>query len=322
MSTQSENPIAVDGQRGDSVERAPGASDASLPAHTPAHHHATRSLHRGTTTIGARVVLEFEEAEGHLAEAQVEAEDLHEMLKRHVTVANLATPDLSAEEILRQCDVDPADDFQVVTPHKMKVALSKMTGTSIDEFGDQRVLELMHQVDRDANDQVTVAEFKIWWVHRLEHAQNRDEGDVLDAHAVALAQMQTSNMIHPNSAFRKRWDVCLAVLIVYLAFACPYRVSFDDEAVLWSGWFFLDLFVDLYFILDVCLNFRTAIITKDGEVLYKQKDVSLYYMKSWFFLDFISCVPLEYGAYLLGSAENTRLLRMFKLAKLLRLVRI
>ncbi len=301
----------------------PRVAEMSLATHD--RHHVARALHRGTTGLGGRVVMECAEQEGQLAEAQVDGEDLHVMLTKHLTVTNLAESDLGVDDVLRLCGLDPADDYQVVTPHKMKAALVKVTGGSIDEFSDQRVLDLMHQVDRDANDQVTVAEFKMWWEQRLAHAHDADAGGdttVLDSHAIALARMQMSNMIHPNSTFRKRWDVWQAVLIVYLAFACPYRVSFDDPVVLWSGWFVFDLFIDLYFIMDVCLNFRTAIITKDGEVLYKQKDVSLYYMKTWFVLDLISCLPLEYVAFLLGNADDTRLLRMFKLVKLLRLVRI
>eukprot|EP01043_Picozoa_sp_COSAG02_P038081 COSAG02_NODE_2910_length_7766_cov_5.844659_5_plen_450_part_00 len=322
MDATTENPIL---DSGDGTPVYQQKRVAELPLASRDHRHTRRALHRGTTAVGANVVMECEEQEGRLAEAQVDEEDLHVMLSKHVTVTNLAESDLSVDDVLRHCNMDPADDYQVVTLHKMKAALVKVTGSSIDEFSDQRVLDLMHQVDRDANDQVTVAEFKVWWQQRLAHAHDGDEGGdntILDSHAVALARMQTSNMLHPNSTFRKRWDVCQAVLIIYLAFACPYRVSFDDTVELWSGWFVVELFIDLYFIMDVCLNFRTAIITKDGEVLYKQKDVSLYYMKTWFALDLISCLPLEYVAYLLGNADNTRLLRMFKLVKLLRLVRI
>lgn len=291
--------------------------DASL------FHKKKHALHRGTTVNAARVVMECNEDEEHLAEAHAEREDLHELLTTHLSMADLQTPKLSADEVLRHCGIDSDDDYMVVSPSNMKDALVKVTGSSIDEISDRRVLELMHQIDRDTDDQVTVAEFKAWWKQRQAHALDPDVADeVLDSHAIALARMQLSNMIHPNSSFRKRWDICQALLIVYLAFACPYRVSFDDGVALWSGWFFLDLFIDLYFISDVCLNFRTAVITRDGEVLYKQKDVNVHYLKSWFAVDFISCLPLEYTGYLTGTVDNTRLLRMFKLLKLLRLVRI
>ena len=196
--------------------------DASL-FHTKKH-----SLHRGTTVNTERLLLECNENEEHLAEAHGKREDLHELLTRHLSTEDLGTQQLSADEVLRHCDIDPDDEYMVLSPRTMKDALVQVTGSSIDEISDRRVLELMHQIDRDTNDQVTVAEFKAWWSQRQAHALNRDEADeVLDAHAIALARMQISNMIHPNSPFRKRWDICQAVLIVYLAFACPYRVSFD-----------------------------------------------------------------------------------------------
>ena len=37
----------------------------------------------------------------------------------------------------------------------------------------------------------------------------------------------------------------------------PYRLGFEDNVELWSAWFFIDLLVDLYFIVDLFVNFRT-----------------------------------------------------------------
>eukprot|EP01047_Picozoa_sp_COSAG01_P006640 COSAG01_NODE_243_length_20572_cov_24.956137_12_plen_209_part_00 len=78
------------------------------------------------------------------------------------------------------------------------------------------------------------------------------------------------------------------------------------------------------------LNFRTAIITKDGEVIYEQKDVAKAYMTSWFVVDFTSCLPFAYIEFIFwdDSSDTTRstravrLFRLFRLLKLLRLVRM
>jgi hypothetical protein len=39
--------------------------------------------------------------------------------------------------------------------------------------------------------------------------------------------------------------------------------------------------VDIYFIVDLFLNFRTAVVTKEGELLYKQRDVAMAYLRGW-----------------------------------------
>jgi hypothetical protein len=55
-------------------------------------------------------------------------------------------------------------------------------------------------------------------------------------------------------------DLTQSVMLLYIAGSVPYRLGFDDPVVLWSGWFWLDLFIDLYFAADLFVNFRTAVI--------------------------------------------------------------
>ena len=81
-------------------------------------------------------------------------------------------------------------------------------------------------------------------------------------------------------------------------------------------------------IVDLLLNLRTAIITQDGELLYQKSDIAKSYLRGWFPIDFVSCLPFGYIPYMTGDSEGgasnkaTRMLRMFRLLKLLRLVRI
>lgn len=100
-----------------------------------------------------------------------------------------------------------------------------------------------------------------------------------DPQALALQRMAEANMIAPTSSFRGNWDLVQAVLLMYIAVCLPYRLGFDDNVVLWSFWFFFDLAVDIYFIADLFLNFRTAVVTADGELVYRPKDVAKEYMK-------------------------------------------
>ena len=63
----------------------------------------------------------------------------------------------------------------------------------------------------------------------------------------------------PDSKFSLKWDYCQVVLLVYVSVLVPLRTCFsisnDDTASL-SFW--IDVLVDLFFIVDVVLNFRTA----------------------------------------------------------------
>jgi hypothetical protein len=96
-----------------------------------------------------------------------------------------------------------------------------------------------------------------------------------------------------------------------------------------SFWFFFDLCIDMYFVSDLVLNFRTAVITSEGQLLYRQADIVKAYLKGWFAIDFTSCLPLSYMDYFVegsgeadGASRNrmVRLIRAFRLLKLLRRV--
>ena len=59
--------------------------------------------------------------------------------------------------------------------------------------------------------------------------------------------------------FRKKWDMIQVFALGYVALIVPIRTGFPtgDLAVNSFAWW-LELVVDLYFIADIVVNFRTA----------------------------------------------------------------
>ena len=168
------------------------------------------------------------------------------------------------------------------------------------------------------------SELMEWW-----DVQSGVDTSSTDPFQIALAALEKGGMISPTASFRGNWDMLQALFLLYIAFSLPYRIGFDDNVILWSFWFWFDAALDIYFVIDICLNFKTAVITPEGEILYKQKDVTTNYLKGWFFIDFVSCLPVGYIEFMVGTDEGApsstrgvRLLRLFRLLKLLRLVRI
>jgi hypothetical protein len=54
------------------------------------------------------------------------------------------------------------------------------------------------------------------------------------------------------------WDVVQVVLLFYLSVSLPLRAGFDI-AITPADWsFYADMFADVFFVLDIALNFRTA----------------------------------------------------------------
>jgi Ca2+-binding EF-hand superfamily protein len=101
----------------------------------------------------------------------------------------------------------------------------------------------------------------------------------------------------PDSAFSAAWDMIQVFLLFYVAVAVPLRAGFDLTTPLWSFGFFFDLCVDIYFVADIVLNFRTAHYNRDGSREDRPHHIAAYYVRGWFAIDFISCLPLSYISY-------------------------
>jgi hypothetical protein len=164
--------------------------------------------------------------------------------------------------------------------------------------------------------------------------------DVSNSHDVQLeiatAEIDADcTIINPEGMFRRVWDSVQIFLLAYVAICVPYRIGFGKEvAWLAAPWFWWDLLVDLYFITDLCISFRTAFYDNDGLLQYKTGSIVSHYLKSWFTIDVLSCLPVNYIGYLPSMHANSvesaemkgnklvRLLRLLRLLKLLRLARI
>eukprot|EP01052_Picozoa_sp_SAG31_P001659 SAG31_NODE_56_length_29726_cov_41.443312_9_plen_999_part_00 len=149
--------------------------------------------------------------------------------------------------------------------------------------------------------------------------------------AIAEEFMDKNHMIDPQGNFRKNWDLVQMVLLIYLALAVPYRIFFGQDTEPWEFFFILDLAVDVYFIVDIYMSFKTAYITDDGDMQYSPGMVARNYLNTWFLIDFLGCVPVNYIGYLPGVNQDSqtgqankmfKLLRLARLLKLLRLARV
>ena len=123
-------------------------------------------------------------------------------------------------------------------------------------------------------------------------------------------------IILPTSTFRARWDWWIIVLVVYNAVSIPLEIGF--ETVTHPAQFAVDVVVDLFFISDIIINFRTAYHKDDGELQLDTRAIALSYARSWFVLDLVASVPIDWflpNSAGIGVAKIPRLLRLFRLMK-------
>ncbi|KAF0755151.1 hypothetical protein AaE_005066, partial [Aphanomyces astaci] len=132
-------------------------------------------------------------------------------------------------------------------------------------------------------------------------------------------------MLHPLSRFRRFWDIVLAFAVIYECWLIPFTL-----AMTWwtpshpvEG---LHISLDIFFVVDLLLNFRTAVVVY-GELVQEPRDVAKIYVKSWFVVDFISVFPTDVVVAALFpdnslSSTSTRGVKMLKYVKLPKLLRL
>ncbi|XP_025077225.1 uncharacterized protein LOC112553938 isoform X4 [Pomacea canaliculata] len=137
-------------------------------------------------------------------------------------------------------------------------------------------------------------------------------------------------VIHPCSNFRFYWDLFMLVLLIANLIILPVAISFFNDD-LSTHWIVFNCMSDTVFFLDIVINFRTGIILNDfaDEIILDPKQIARHYIKSWFFLDLLSSIPMDYIFLMWDSEANFsqlfhagRALRMLRLAKLLSLLRL
>lgn len=123
-----------------------------------------------------------------------------------------------------------------------------------------------------------------------------DVSEIYDSHAKSYhEEVQLPRWIRdPNSMHSAAWDLIQIVFLAYISFGVPLRVCFDIEVSMWSFSFWLDNIVDLYFIVDLGLQFRTSFRRDDGMMEDDARAIAEKYLKTWFVIDFVSCIPVQY----------------------------
>uniref|UniRef100_A0AAY4A7U9 Cyclic nucleotide-binding domain-containing protein n=1 Tax=Denticeps clupeoides TaxID=299321 RepID=A0AAY4A7U9_9TELE len=155
--------------------------------------------------------------------------------------------------------------------------------------------------------------------------------------AVALEQERLKSagvwIIHPYSDFRFYWDLLMLLLMMGNLIILPVGITFfKDENT--PPWIIFNVVSDTLFLVDLVLNFRTGIVKEDStEILLDPRAIRQNYLKSWFLVDFVSSIPVDYiflmvdmearlDSEVYRTARALRIVRFTKILSLLRLLRL
>lgn len=135
--------------------------------------------------------------------------------------------------------------------------------------------------------------------------------DILPEYKVETPKIHPWTILH-YSPFKALWDWIVLFLVMYTAIITPYMAAFvltrdsnqeaadvhsahassgltiaDDPLVI------LDYIVDVMFIIDIFINFRTTFVDANDFVVSDPCLVAINYMKGWFVVDLLAAIPFE-----------------------------
>ncbi|KAJ8350465.1 hypothetical protein SKAU_G00255950 [Synaphobranchus kaupii] len=145
---------------------------------------------------------------------------------------------------------------------------------------------------------------------------------------VATIQKSRFILLHYGS-FKAGWDWLILLATFYVAVTVPFNVCFTVGGAREEGSpaprsppSVSDILVEILFMLDIVLNFRTSYVSTSGQVVYDARSICLHYVTTWLFVDLIAALPFDllyafnisvyFGVHLLKTVRLLRLLRLLQ----------
>jgi len=124
----------------------------------------------------------------------------------------------------------------------------------------------------------------------------------------------------PHSPFKIMWSQIMIVFIVYECFAIPVDVCFDFSP---GGLMFIfNSVINVYFIMDIVLNFMTGYSDENGKVVLIPSRVVANYTQGWLALDVIASIPWDWLTVPDSSVQMTKGLRFARILRMSRAMRL
>ena len=104
-------------------------------------------------------------------------------------------------------------------------------------------------------------------------------------------------MIHPEGRFKNYWTALLAIALLYISIMVPLEICFEFkfcERGTCNGWWWMNIYVDVFFAIDICCNLRTGYTTPNGALIMDPRlSAKEYIFSIWFAIDLVTTIPYD-----------------------------
>ena len=121
-------------------------------------------------------------------------------------------------------------------------------------------------------------------------------------------------MLVPTSKSRQIWNVVLVLVVCWGLLIWPLDLAFNVQSGI--AWQIAELLIDFAFLFDCTMNFFTPYMDHSTNLwVTSPRKIAIHYASTWFFIDFVSSIPINLIVLSLGGGEDTASLDLIKTAK-------
>jgi len=139
-------------------------------------------------------------------------------------------------------------------------------------------------------------------------------------------------MLPPTSVAKSRWDIVMFIFVFYNSIYIPLELAFEDVIEKHVAHCVIDYLIDIMFVIDMVINFRTTYFNAEQELVLDKKTIALRYIRTWFPIDLVAVIPFELFFLMFGASGSVcggdggggagNVAGIFKILRLLRLGRV
>ncbi|KAJ3609395.1 hypothetical protein NHX12_023918 [Muraenolepis orangiensis] len=216
-----------------------------------------------------------------------------------------------------------ADPDGLFTSEEPDISLTSTNATTPREEPRSRGVGAQPQAGVDDADHSTY--FQRQFGSMLQPGVNKFSLRMFGSHrGVAAEQARVKSfggwIIHPYSDFRFYWDLVMLLLMMSNLVILPWGITFFEDQNT-APWITFNVISDTLFLLDLIFNFRTGIPGEDGHVILDPKEIRCLYVRSWFVVDFVSSIPVDYIFLIVDIESRLESTDVYRTARALRIVR-
>ena len=125
-----------------------------------------------------------------------------------------------------------------------------------------------------------------------DYSRKKGDGQKVVMHRSHYAHKNSACLARPTGSRKLKWDLIVMASAIFNCFSIPFKVAFEPEEMNKNYFSIINSFIDLVFLIDMIVNFRTTFMDEKGEEISDPRRIALNYLQLHFWIDLVATLPL------------------------------